>query len=317
MQTALPPYASAPAALKLDAAPGLTICVPTYRDNPSGLVKALSGCHGSADTTLIVYDDGSGNRALSRQIETALSRYPGNARLITEARNRGRSAARNALARAAQGDWLLLLDADMRPVRADFLSRYLEAISALAEPGLVVGGFALAPGRSTPAHRLHAAQSRRSECLPAARRTKAPGRYVFTSNVAVHREVLDRVGFDPGFTGWGWEDVDWGLRVAKAFAIRHIDNPALHLGLDEDEALIRKYAGSGGNFARLARRHPEAAGGMPIYRAACLLQRVAPLRAPAERTGLLAARQRWLPMPARLFGLKLLRAAAYAREGLR
>ena len=64
------------------------------------------------------------------------------------------------------------------------------------------------------------------------RAATAPEKYVFTSNLLIRRDVFDAEPFDAGFVGWGWEDVEWGMRVSRRHPIAHIDNPATHLGLD-------------------------------------------------------------------------------------
>ena len=291
---------------------GLSVLVPTYRDAPARMITALAGLPGAADTHMILFDDGSG-----RELEAecaALESWPGPVSLIVSDDNLGRAGARNRLLAHAETDWVLLLDADMLPDGADFLQRYLGAIEAADGPMLIAGGFSLEQAEIGRETRLHAAQSERSECLAAAVRAEQPGRYVFTSNILVHREVLEAVGFDEAFTGWGWEDVDWGLRVAARFPVRHIDNTATHLGLDTDAALMRKYGGSGENFARLAERHAEAVDEMSLMRAVRLMQRIGPIRPLVRSIAGAAARARILPTGLRLMGLKTWRAAIYAEH---
>ena len=290
----------------------LSVLVPTYRDAPARMIAALAGLPGSADTHMILFDDGSG-----RELEAecaALEGWPGPASLIVSDANLGRAGARNRLLAHAGTDWVLLLDADMLPDRVDFLQRYLDAIAAADGPMLTAGGFSLEQVEIGPETRLHAAQSERSECLAAAVRAEQPGRYVFTSNILVHREVLAAVGFDEAFTGWGWEDVDWGLRVAARYPVVHIDNTATHLGLDMDVALMRKYGGSGENFARIIERHPEAADEMNLMRAVRLIQRIGPARLLVRWIAGGVARTRFLPTGLRLFGLKTWRAAVYSKH---
>jgi hypothetical protein len=101
---------------------------------------------------------------------------------------------------------------------------------------------------------------------------------------AVH-DLLERAPFDASFSGWGWEDVDWALRVARFAPITHVDIPALHIGLDDAEALLRKSREGARNYARLAARHPREVRQFTSFRAAALLA-----RAPqARRLGALAA----------------------------
>ncbi len=289
------------------------ICVPVYCYDATPLISALAQLDDAAHIGLCVYDDGSNDPALTEALRAALADYPGPTSLISAPENRGRSAARNALIDAAVAEWLLFLDADMLPDAPDFITRYEKAIATAAGPALIVGGFSLKQVSPDAATRLHAAQSASAECLPAAIRTKRPGAFVFTSNLLVHRDILSKFEFCPEFAGWGWEDVDWGLRVGREFPIIHIDNSATHLGLDTETVLLRKYGSSTGNFARVVARHPEAVKVMPVYRAARALKRL-----PARGAVIGAARWaaspagRFLPLAVRLYALKIYRAALYA-----
>lgn len=289
----------------------LSICIPAYKDSADALLASLVRLDGAAQCTLLIFDDGSGDAELTRVLARQILRFPGPARLITAPGNAGRSHARNRLIDLAETDWILFLDADMRPDDGDFLTRYLEAAGQSEGPTLIPGGFTLKHAHPTQETRLHAAQSLASECVSAAVRERAPGRYVFTSNILVHRDILEAVQFDDAFQGWGWEDVDWGLRIAADYTIKHIDNPATHLGLDSDQALMAKYGGSAGNFALALARHPEALKATPLYKAAHLLSRL-PGRGLVKGLAGWVAKRRALPVKLRLFGLKLYRAAAYA-----
>ncbi|MDJ0921510.1 MAG: glycosyltransferase [Henriciella sp.] len=289
----------------------LSICVPTWKDGADALFASLVRLDGAGRCTLLVYDDGSSASDLTRQLTRQILRFPGPARLITASSNQGRAIARNRLQALAETRWILFLDADMRPDDDQFLLRYLEMAATLDAPALVPGGFSLKYATPTIETKLHAAQSEASECVSAEIRRRAPGRFVFTSNLMVHREILENIEFDPGFTGWGWEDVDWGLQVAGRYDIHHIDNPATHLGLDTDDGLIAKYGGSGANFARLVQRHPAAMETTPLYKSARWLSRLPGRSALAWLARRIALGKAW-PLQVRLYGLKLYRAAKYA-----
>jgi len=289
----------------------LSICIPKWKDSADALLASLVRLDGADQCTLLIFDDGSGDEGLTRLLAQQILRYPGPARLITAPQNAGRSHARNRLIELAETNWILFLDADMRPDDDEFLTRYLDAAEACDTPTLIPGGFSLRHATPTAETRLHAAQSIASECVNAAVRAAEPGRYVFTSNILVHREILEHVTFDDGFKGWGWEDVDWGLRIAGTYPIHHIDNPATHLGLDTDTALMDKYGGSGANFARVAERHPDAIKPTPLYKIARRLAKLklAGVMRPIAKRITIA---KFAPLKLRLLGLKLFRAATYA-----
>lgn len=293
------------------AAACISVCVPVYRYDVSALMDAIAACRLSALVEIIFYDDGSGDTEALTQLMDRAGHTTAAVRIVAGAMNRGRSAARNAAMRHARGEWILLLDADMMPDGPLFLQNYFDAVEQAKRPAVIVGGYSLASTPRSPATDLHRWQAITSECVDAAVRSKAPGRYVFSSNVLIHRDVLAACPFDEAFAGWGWEDTDWGLRLEKQFPVIHIDNTATHLGLDSDAALMAKYARSGGNFARMAIRHPAEAKQMALYRHAQRMRKL-PMRKALMATAAAAARTTVLPMPLRGRALKVWRALIYA-----
>jgi glycosyltransferase involved in cell wall biosynthesis len=293
------------------AAARFSICIPLYRYDVTQLIDALAACKSSSLAEIVLYDDGSGDHELLAKLESHAGRVPAAVRIVSAAANRGRAVARNAAFKHARSDWLLLLDADMMPDSESFIEGYLDAIETTWEPAVVVGGYSLKTAPKDKRFALHRWQAEASECLPATKRSVAPGRYVFSSNVLVHRLVLDACPFDQRFAAWGWEDTDWGLRAQQWFPVRHIDNTATHMGLDTDKALIAKYAGSGQNFVLMTTRHRDEAVKMPLYRMAKRMRRM-PFR--KQLTGLARklAQFRLLPLAMRGRALKAWRAMVYA-----
>tara|TARA_B100000678_G_scaffold291608_1_gene309705 strand:- start:5810 stop:6817 length:1008 start_codon:yes stop_codon:yes gene_type:complete len=294
------------------ATPELSVLVPTYKDSADRLLQALGNCTDTSRVEVIIYDDGSADPELTEHIRKAVKAFTGAACLVTCAENKGRSAGRNRLQDLSRSDWLLFLDADMVPDDPKFLTNYLEVSATQTLPALIVGGFSLNQAHPTPQNELHWAQSIRSECLSAALRNENPGRFVFTSNVLAHRDIMTDVAFDPAFNGWGWEDVDWGIRVAQTYPVVHIDNTATHLGLDTPNTLMGKYAASGPNFWLVANRHPESMSETPLVKLASLLSRIPGRSVIQSMSRTLAAGPSWLlPVSLRLAALKLYRAAVY------
>lgn len=293
------------------AAARLSVCVPVYRYDVSKLMDALAACKSSSLVELVFYDDGGCDQDLLAKLESHAGRVPAAIRIVSAAANRGRAAARNAAIRHARSDWLLLLDADMQPDSEHFLETYLDVIDATWEPAVIVGGYSLKSTPQDKAHALHRWQAEASECLTAAERDKAPARNVFSSNVLVHKLVLDACPFDERFAGWGWEDTDWGLRAQQFFPIRHIDNTATHLGLDTDAALMAKYAKASENFVLMTTRHRDEAARMPLYRMAQRFRGL-PMRGLLTALAGRLAQARFLPVSARGRALKAWRALVYA-----
>lgn len=289
----------------------ISICVPVYRYDVTPLVEAIATCKLSALVELIIYDDGSGDTEKLTHLMDRAGHVNAAVRIVVGALNRGRSAARNAAMRHARGEWILLLDADMTPDSQAFLETYFTAVEAAGRPAVIVGGCSLATAPQSAATALHRWQTSRFECISAAARGQAPGRNILSSNVLFHRDVLAACPFDEAFAGWGWEELDWGLRVEKQFPVVHIDNTATHHVLDDDAALMSKYARSGRNFSRVAIRHQREVKHMAIYRRAEHLKTL-PLKKALKHAAAATARARFLPLELRGRALNFWQALIYA-----
>lgn len=296
-----------------DVRPIISILVPTFKYAPAKLVDALSRQSETDAAEFILYDDGSQIPDLEAQLTGLIDGLQIPAKVIVAQDNKGRAEARNRLIAEAKGDWLLFLDSDMEPDTEQFLADYLSSIESKAQskPAVICGGFSVEKARHSPSTQLHRAQSLASECRPAAERQQKPGLSIFTSNVLVHRDVVETVSFDEKFSGWGWEDTDWGIRLAAAFPIFHTDNTATHHGLDEDTTLIRKYAQGAENFHRLTAKHPGIENDLAL---AHYIQKIRgiPAKKQIARVFKAFAAARYLPISLRLQFLKIFRVFHYA-----
>ena len=294
------------------AKPAVSVLIPFLRDDPSELLNLLDEEAASVGgaVEIVVLDDGTRDAALTARLTHQIRTMVLPVRLITLTANEGRSIGRNRLASAARGGSLLFLDSDMRPDHRRFLRDWAD-LAAREDPAVAFGGFSLLQAPTDARFAVHRAIAAKSECVPWMERARQPEKYVYTSNLLVRRDVFEAEAFDPGFTGWGWEDVEWAMRVSRRFRVVHLDNTATHMGLDTVTALAGKYEQSAPNFARMAERHPAIVATYPSYRAARLLKRLPGL------TGLRQVMRRgaetgWLPVAARAFSLRLYRAALYA-----
>jgi len=290
------------------ATPSLSILIPFKGDDPTGLLALLGRETGSAE--VVILDDGTGDAALADRVRKVIDTLAFPARFVSLARNEGRARGRNRLVSHARAGHFLFLDSDMAPDSATFVRNWLALIEA-DNPAVAFGGFSLiqAPPRSE--HALHRAMAGHSDCLSAEVRARVPEKNIFTSNLLVRRDVFEAEVFDEGFTGWGWEDVEWGMRVARRWPILHIENTATHLGLDGAATMALKYEQSVANFARVVDRHAAVVAAYPSYKVARLL-RLAPLR-PLWRPWLKAyALIEAAPLKSRALAMRLYRAALYA-----
>lgn len=294
------------------ARPAVSVLIPFLRDDPAELLALLDEEAASVDgaVEIVILDDGTRDADLTARLTRQIKAMALPACLITLPANEGRSVGRNRLASAARGGSLLFLDSDMRPDHRRFLRDWAD-LAAREDPAVAFGGFSLLQAPDDARFAVHRAMAAKSECVPYTERARQPEKYVYTSNLLVRRDVFEAEAFDPGFTGWGWEDVEWAMRVSRRFRVVHLDNPATHMGLDTVDALARKYEQSAPNFARMVSRHPAIVAGYPSYKAAKLLKRL-PALPGLRRIMRRGADTAWLPVAARAFSLRLYRAALYA-----
>ncbi len=294
------------------ARPILSVLIPFLRDDPRPLLAALeteaAALAGAVE--VVVMDDGTADPMLTQAIETRIATFALPVTLLTLATNEGRSKGRNRLATAARGRSLLFLDSDMRPDTPHFLGTWADLVRR-DDPAVAFGGFSLLQAPTDRRFAVHRSMAAKSECVPHDIRALTPEKYVYTSNLLVRRDVFDSEGFDAAFAGWGWEDVEWAMRVSRRYPVIHVDNPATHMGLDTVQALAGKYEQSAANFARVIAKHPDIIQTYPSFKAARLLKRIPALGAirPWIRR---AAMMQPLPVATRAFALRLYRAALYA-----
>jgi predicted glycosyltransferase involved in capsule biosynthesis len=171
-------------------------------------------------------------------------------------RNIGRAAIRNDLLARAIGRYILFLDADVLPDNPDFLATYFGCIEKKEQ--LVCGGISYQNRLLTEQeYNFYFYKGSRTEWVPAVERQQTAWRYFFSANVLIKRSILNRIGLDERFSGYGYEDIEWGIRLDQTFGIRHIENTCSHLGLVEKKESFCRMRKSIRNFMLLQEIHPE------------------------------------------------------------
>ncbi len=118
--------------------------------------------------------------------------------------------ARNRAAAVAHGEWLVLIDADTRPV-PELVDRYFDPHPS-DRTGVLAGGIVDIPGSRSSAAR-HAA--RRAQMSQRVTLDRAGTPYAQAANVAVRRTAFDDIGgFDE--SARSGEDADLCFRLARA-----------------------------------------------------------------------------------------------------
>lgn len=301
-------------ALQLQAPTVLSVVVPFFRYDVRPLMLRLDELAQSVKQPicLVFLDDGSKEAHWSEDLWVAASTLATPVLVGVLHKNAGRARIRNHLCHLTESPYLLYLDADMWPDKPDFLVKYMDWLSTEPRVDVIYGG------RSAdkvilngPEYTLHATFTRLREQIPAAERRASPAYTFYSCNFLVRRDILLETPLNAAYTGWGWEDCEWAMRVAQSHQIRHEDNPASHLGLLTSEQILRKYDESVSNFTLFFGQHPDVVQSTMLVRMAKLMGH-SRLEGLVREFARFMARSAWLPIKLQLLGLMLYKSALYA-----
>lgn len=217
----------------------LSILIPVYNRDVTKLVgKLIKQCgRQKIFFQIIVIDDCSKEKfKLKNEI---ISTYFGvNYLELTE--NIGRAKIRNRLGKLAAYDYALFLDCDMM-IPKDFIKTYLNIIND-KRPEIVCGGIKVSTSRpKSKKKQLHWVYGNLREGRNAHYRNKNQILNFSSANFLVMSNVFVKNLFDDAIKGYGYEDVMWAQNISnKSINILHIDNPAIHLGIEETNIFLQK-----------------------------------------------------------------------------
>lgn len=243
-----------------------SICIPVYRYNALPLVRELLRQRTEikepgAEIEILVYDDASpddGDWAKPELRKTTGIRYeelPGNL---------GRAGIRNRMAQDASGPYLILLDADAA-LPDGYLQRYAGYLNSLKDQGawsfgedlVVIGGRRYQEESPTDkSYHLHWWYGRQRESDVD---SNSEGWLGFHSNnFLATRALLLRHPFSESGDGYGHEDTLWGQQfTGSEIPLFRLDNPVVHLGLEQGGDFLRKQQEAIRNLHRLKSETPH------------------------------------------------------------
>ncbi|PJB12287.1 MAG: hypothetical protein CO119_07540 [Flavobacteriales bacterium CG_4_9_14_3_um_filter_40_17] len=215
-----------------------SVLIPVYNVDVLPLVQLL---HKQAkllavDFEIIVCDDGSTDEKL-----LSLNRNVANLEKVVyleNSENSGRLATRNRLAASAQYPWLLFLDADVLPAGEHFLNRYLIYFSQFFD--VVMGGFSYPQAKPESQFSLRWEFGRKRESVSARERNRFPYRVFISANYLIRKAVYIDLLSQLKTPSYGSDNLIASEFLKHKTPILHIDNPAIHLGLENNKVFLKK-----------------------------------------------------------------------------
>ncbi|TAJ12029.1 glycosyltransferase family 2 protein [Marinilabiliaceae bacterium JC017] len=231
----------------------LSICLPVFNYDVRQFVYSLNEQIDALNITaeIIVYDDGSNEyfRNLYRDLLKISS-----VRLYSF-ENKGRSHARNELARLARFNDLIFLDCDCL-VKDNFLETYLHYPSS--KYPVVIGGITYPEKPTSSEKQLRWKYGVERETTPLNTRRKNPYRSFSTVNFKINRKLFRSILFDESLSQYGHEDTLFGLELMKRnISLHHIVNPVIHYGIDVTKEYLDKTKQSIDNLIHIAKKYQD------------------------------------------------------------
>lgn len=215
----------------------LSILIPTYNYNVVPLVLELQKqcLECKIHYEILVFDDGSKGFLDENQKINSLE----NCCFDVLEKNIGRSAIRNLLAKKAEFDHLLFLDADTIPIHNHFIKSYVTQINE--DEKVVYGGIEYQKAKPKKSQVLRWKYGHSREALSVEKRQENPYLSFLTLNFLIHKNIFKKVIFNESIPNLRHEDTLFSYNLMQEkVKIIHIANPVCHLGLDVFEVAIKK-----------------------------------------------------------------------------
>ena len=224
----------------------LSICIPTYNTDCSELLDILAEQIAQLEETVevLVCDDFSTDYVRKNQDACERNGFS----FFENKSNLGSISTRIKLAKNSSFNWLLFVDADMIPKSGDFISQYLNFVTADREC-IVVGGCCYT--NEIKSFNLRLRYGRNREEISAEKRQLNPYNSILFGNVLIKKELFSEVFNDFQDNAYG-EDIYLSSSLKSLNTdVVHIPNETYHLGLENNREFVKKVQKSAEIHARL------------------------------------------------------------------
>ena len=214
----------------------ISICIPVYDFDVEPLVSILIAQIESSNSMIeiCIVDDGSAdvyrmrNRGLATMDFVRYEELPVNV---------GRSAIRNYLAQKAIYPYLVFLDCDVM-VNDSFIINYINSLNGV---DVLSGGVSYPDSTPSDKQLLHWKNGVKREVHSVSQRNIHPYRSFLSCNFLISKQLFESIHFNEQITEYGYEDVILGIELSnKKVHVEHIDNPVVHLGIEDTDVFIGK-----------------------------------------------------------------------------
>lgn len=218
----------------------LSILIPVYNYEISPLVIEIYNQlqKVNIEYEIIVIDDYSTQTSIaSLNKEISVPGYT----YITQKENLGRVATRMRLAQLAKYEWLLFLDADVIPKNPDFIERIYTNISN--EIDMIFGGISY-QSKIPEEGILRWMYGQKKEVKNVTLRNTQKYLSIISQNFVIRKSLCLEVMPEMDLKKYGL-DILFSYELEKRrINIKHIDNPTIHLGLEDNNSFIKKSLGA-------------------------------------------------------------------------
>lgn len=218
----------------------ISVLIPVYNYNIEKLISSLISQFKQInyDWEILLSDDASSSILLKNQNSDFIkSLKSSKIEIYQQEVNVGNAANRNYLIEKAKFDWLLFLDADILPVKANFISTYLNAMQSISE--VIIAGNIIYDIQKPLPNLLRWKYGKQKEQKPLEVRKNKSLLNCRGANFAIKRDVIEKFNFPILQEKYGFVDTRFFLQF-KGNQIYVLENPVYHLGIEENRVFLDK-----------------------------------------------------------------------------
>lgn len=240
----------------------LSILIPVYNYPIKKLVAELyrQAEKLALEYEILIADDSSTQQKILKEIESC--KQFTTCKVHHFEHNKGRTFTRNYLAKKAQSGYLLFLDADVIPKNSDFIETY---IKYLDQANFIFGGNDYRSKKPPKDQLLRWRYGKIREVKSVAKRNQNPYYTIISQAFVVEKSIFLKANKNLenlyGMDGVFAEN----LKNLKA-DILHIDNPVIHLGLENNRKFLKKTMEGLQTLAKLENEHEISKDYRPVQK---------------------------------------------------